>query len=117
MMARREILPAVMKFTGDVAAQAGAVKAVSPTLTTAPEEKLLTTLTTGASALSDRIDALQDAIVATNHNAAALDIATYERDVVIPAMNDVRAVADELETVVGKEYWPFPTYADLLFNV
>ena len=32
-------------------------------------------------------------------------------------MNDVRAVADELETVVGKEYWPFPTYADLLFNV
>ena len=117
MMARREILPAVMKFAGAVAAQAGAVKAVSPALTTAPEEKLLTTLTTGASALSDRIDALQDAIVATNHNAAALDIATYERDVVIPAMNDVRAVADELETVVGKEYWPFPTYADLLFNV
>ena len=117
MMARREILPAVMKFTGDVAAQAGAVKAVSPTLTTAPEEKLLTTLTTGASALSDRIDALQDAIVATNHNADALAIATYERDVVIPAMNDVRAVADELETVVGKTYWPFPTYADLLFNV
>ena len=117
MMARREILPAVMKFTGDVAAQAGAVKAVSPTLTTAPEEKLLTTLTTGASALSDRIDALQDAIVATNHNADALAIAIYERDVVIPAMNDVRAVADELETVVGKTYWPFPTYADLLFNV
>ena len=117
MMARREILPAVMKFTGDVAAQAGAVKAVSPALTTAPEEKLLTTLTTGASALSDRIDALQDAIVATNHNADALAIATYERDVVIPAMNDVRAVADELETVVGKAYWPFPTYADLLFNV
>ena len=117
MMARREILPAVMKFTGDVAAQASAVKAVSPTLTTAPEEKLLTTLTTGASALSDRIDALQDTIVATNHNADALAIATYERDVVIPAMNDVRAVADELETVVGKTYWPFPTYADLLFNV
>ena len=117
MMARREILPAVMKFAGAVAAQAGAVKAVSPALTTAPEEKLLTTLTTGASALSDRIDALQDAIVATNHNADALAIATYERDVVIPAMNDVRAVADELETVVGKEYWPFPTYADLLFNV
>ena len=117
MMARREILPAVMKFTGDVAAQASAVKAVSPALTTVPEEKLLTTLTTGASALSDRIDALQDTIVATNHNADALTIATYERDVVIPAMNDVRAVADELETVVGKAYWPFPTYADLLFNV
>ena len=117
MMARREILPAVMKFTGDVAAQASAVKAVSPALTTVPEEKLLTTLTTGASALSDRIDALQDTIVATNHNADALAIATYERDVVIPAMNDVRAVADELETVVGKTYWPFPTYADLLFNV
>jgi glutamine synthetase len=37
--------------------------------------------------------------------------------VIIPAMNGVRVVADELETQVGREYWPFPTYADLLFNV
>jgi len=31
-------------------------------------------------------------------------------------MNAVRAAADELETIVGKDYWPFPTYAELLFD-
>ena len=43
--------------------------------------------------------------------------ANYDRDVVIPAMADVRKPADELELLVGREYWPFPTYGDLLFSV
>ena len=116
MMAKREILPAVMKFTGDVARQAKAIKDVSPVLTAAPEEKLLTQLTNECSRLSDSIDALQAAILNANRNADALTAATYQQDVVIPAMNAVRASADELETIVGKEYWPFPTYAELLFN-
>ena len=116
MMARREILPAVMKFTGDVARQAKAIKDVSPVLTTLPEEKLLTKLTTECGRLSDSIDALQEAILGANRNADALAAATYQQDVVIPAMNAVRAAADELETIVGREYWPFPTYAELLFN-
>jgi len=116
MMAKREILPAVMKFTGDVARQAKAIKDVSPVLTTLPEEKLLTQLTAECSRLSDSIDALQSAITNANRNADALTAATYQQDVVIPAMNAVRTSADELETIVGKEYWPFPTYAELLFN-
>ena len=43
--------------------------------------------------------------------------ARYEHDVIIPAMNLVRSIADELELLVGRKDWPFPTYADLLFNV
>jgi len=116
MMAKREILPAVMKFTGDVARQAKAIKDVSPVLTTLPEEKLLTQLTTECGKLSDSIDVLQEAILGANRNADALAAATYQQDVVIPAMNAVRAAADELETIVGKDYWPFPTYAELLFD-
>ncbi len=116
MMAKREILPAVMKFTGDVARQAKAIKDVSPVLTAAPEEKLLTQLTTECARLSDSIDDLQTAIASANRNADALTAATYQQDVVIPAMNKLRASADELETMVGKDYWPFPTYAELLFN-
>ena len=38
-------------------------------------------------------------------------------DEVFVAMQSLRAVADELETIVGEEYWPFPTYDELLFNV
>jgi glutamine synthetase len=35
----------------------------------------------------------------------------------MPAMTELRAVADELETIVSKDFWPFPTYGDLLFNI
>ena len=39
------------------------------------------------------------------------------RDKVVPAMNALRKVADEMETLTAKKYWPFPTYDDLLFSV
>lgn len=115
-MAKREILPAAMRFTGDVARQAKAIKDVSPTLTAASEEKLLLHLTEECARLSDAIDALQQAILGANRNADALTAASYQRNAVIPAMNNLRTAADTLETMVGKDYWPFPTYAELLFN-
>ena len=43
--------------------------------------------------------------------------ADYYRDNVFPAMQEMRAVADELETITAKDYWPFPTYTDLLYSV
>ncbi len=116
-MAKREILPAVLRYTAEVARQAKAVKEVSPALTTSAEEKLLQKLTVDGAQLSDRIDELQAAIVNENHAADALTQAKYQHDVVIPAMNAVRLTADELETMVDKTCWPFPTYAELLFNV
>ena len=45
------------------------------------------------------------------------DSGKFYTDSVIPAMNEVRRVADKLETIVGTDYWPFPTYADLLFRI
>ena len=41
----------------------------------------------------------------------------FYKDYIIPSMDDVRAPADELETITAKKYWPFPTYGDLLFGV
>ncbi len=116
-MAQRQILPAVMRFTADVARQAKAIKDVSPALPTTAEEKLLQKLTCGCCELSEAIDGLHSAIINESHSADALTQASYQRDVIIPAMNAVRAVADDMETMVDKTYWPFPTYADLLFNV
>ncbi len=116
-MARQEILPAVMRFTADVAREAKAIKDVSPTLTTSPQEKLLEKLCVDCALLSDRIDQLQDAIIHENRADSALKQARYQHDVILPAMTQVREVADELETITDKTYWPFPTYADLLFRV
>ena len=117
MMAKQEILPAVMRFIGEVASSAKAVKDYAPVLSTMPQEKLLSRLSDATGRLSDGIDALQEAVDHTNHNNEAYEAAAYEHDVILPAMNAVRAAADELELMVEKRCWPFPTYADLLFDI
>ena len=114
-MAQREILPAVMQYTGDMAKRAADIKALA--LPTRAEDSLLPKLCADTDALYARIEALKTAITSADHDADALTAARYEHDVVIPAMNEVRAVADELETLVDERDWPFPIYADLLFRV
>ena len=46
-----------------------------------------------------------------------LETAKYYQDVVLVAMNELREIADKLETMVAKDFWPMPTYTDLLYNV
>ena len=114
LIAEREILPAAIKAMGALAKTVNEVKATG--VASAAPAKVL-------AALSSRIDKLSETIVAlhkaveSREEGDALANAIYEHDVIIPAMNAVREVADDLETIIGKEYWPMPTYADLLFNV
>ena len=115
MMAQREILPAVMRYTGDMAKRAADVRALS--LPTKAEDALLPKLCADTDELYESVEALKAAIAGADHDADALSAAVYEHDVVIPAMNRMRAVADELETMVDESAWPFPTYGDLLFRV
>ncbi|MBR1685114.1 MAG: glutamine synthetase III [Clostridia bacterium] len=116
-MAKREILPAVMRFTGEVASTAAAVKQYSPALNTIPEEKLLTALTEHTCALSEAITTLENALLNRLKGEDLLTQAKYLQSVVLPDMAELRRIADELETMVDKHLWPFPTYADLLFTV
>jgi glutamine synthetase len=72
-------------------------------------------------ALAKDLLAETDALDVVTEKAAAIEDAqeqanSYCADV-IGAMNTLRATADELETIVGKEYWPYPIYEDLLFYV
>ena len=107
----------VLRYAGELAESAGAVKRYSPALTTIAQEKLLCALSVKAGLLSERIDALQEAIVQGNQGPDAYSLAVYRRDVLLPAMHAVREVADELETMVDEERWPFPTYSALLFQI
>ncbi len=114
-MAKTEILPAVMKFTKDVCDMAASKKALG--IEPAVETELANKANTLTISLSEKIDALNAAIVKAQ---AITDYAEQARaycDEVFVAMQSLRAVADELETIVGEEYWPFPTYDELLFNV
>ena len=117
MMAQREILPAVTAYTGKVAASAAQVRSILPDAPLTAQEKLVRSLCEYTAQLSDVIDVLKHAIEGSGKGETALASAQYEHDVIIPAMNSVRAVADELETLVGRNDWPFPTYTDLLFGV
>ena len=114
-MAKTEILPAVMKFAKDVCDMAASKKAVGvePTVEVAMANKV-NTLTVS---LNEKIDALNAAIVKAQGISDYAEQARVYCDEVFVAMQSLRAVADELETIVGEQYWPFPTYDELLFNV
>ena len=103
-----------MKFAGDTAKTVNAMKAAG--VEPVAESKVLSSVAECNAKLYNTIDGLRTAVKSTCHGDA-LDCAMYEHNVIIPAMAAVREQADELETLVGKEYWPFPTYDDLLFNV
>ncbi len=116
-MAKREILPAAMRYSGKLARDAAAIKSYAPALSARPEEKLLEEIAEEAALFSDRIDQLRQAVTAIPAAADVLTRACYMRDSVLPAMAALRRSADALETEVAREDWPFPTYADLLFQI
>ena len=82
------------------------------------ETELCKKLSSLADSLSEKIAALSETICGAKAYADdAPAEAVYYRDHVVPAMNELRAVADEMEILVAKKYWPFPTYGDILFSV
>ncbi|MDE6728149.1 MAG: glutamine synthetase type III, partial [Oscillospiraceae bacterium] len=68
-------------------------------------------------ALNEKAYALSDSIVKAQAITDAEEQARCYHDEVFSEMQSLRAVADELETIVGEKYWPYPTYDELLFNV
>ncbi len=111
-MARREILPACLSFERTVADGALAKKQLG--LAGGAETRLLTQVSALNDALERAVSTLEEAVEAAP-KADAETLAHYYHDEVIPCMDAVRKPADALERMVGKEYWPFPTYADILF--
>lgn len=110
---RRMILPAALRYQGEIAQSIAAVKSAGAT-PSKTEVALLDELTATINELQSRCDDLSKAI---DHHAegSSLDHAKYSRDVVIPAMNAVRVAGDKLETMVADDLWPLPTYQDMLF--
>jgi glutamine synthetase len=112
MMARTMILPAALKYQADVAAAVNATKAAG--VDNGPQVDLLRSLT---STINDFQAATAQLDKALGHHADgdAYAHARSMRDSVLPAMNAVRTLGDKLESVVSDEYWPLPTYREMLF--
>ena len=113
-MVREEITPACIAFENELAGTVNAKKAAG--VTGGMEAGLLGKVSELTEELYTKSAALDEAIAAvpTDDNEKA---AHYYHDVVISAMDEVRAPADKLEGLVGKKFWPFPTYSDILFYV
>ena len=112
-MANKQILPAVNAYAADVASNLAIKQDMG--VACKAETKLLKKLSDGADAIRDDIDALveaHDAMIATADVQARGDAC---RDSVLPAMEQLRKDADAMETICSKEYWPLPSYNDILF--
>lgn len=116
-ISRHLILPAAIAYAKDVASTINVKKSVAPELEAEAEKALLSSLTVQTNALYKATDRLEAVLRDCDTGADMLARARYTRDQVITAMNDVRAAGDVLEGIVGKNYWPMPTYQDLLMSV
>ena len=115
-IASKEIIPAVVEYLNELCESASLKKSINPAFSSECEEGLIADVSAKESEMYKAVGALKAALKNVPSDDAQTS-ANYYRDVVIPAMADVRKPADELELLVGREYWPFPTYGDLLFSV
>ena len=115
-MVKRNIFPAVIRFSGDVAKAVGCKKAALPDLDCSDEEALVRRLS-GLSAEMMRQTAALEAALAGVQFADAYEAAHYYKYTVFAIMDALRAAVDSLEVITSAEYWPYPSYTDLLFSV
>ena len=116
-MARKEILPAVEGYTKSLAETLAAKKAAVAGLPCKYETATITKLSELSDEIADATADLDSEIAKFQAIEDVTEAANDIRDVILGKMDALRAVCDEAETITAKEFWPFPTYSDLLFSV
>jgi glutamine synthetase len=120
-MAKVDILPAASAYSETLAETALKKRKLAGkadiVISTAYEESAVAKISAISASLYSNIDALETALIEARGIEDAEVAAKYIGDTVVEKMNDLRVDADTLETIVAKDYWPYPTYSDLLFGV
>ena len=116
-MVRKEILPAVEVYLGDLSGTVAAKTAAVPGLACKYEKDLISKLSKLADEISDAAFSLDTTLIRLKAIPDVTDAAYVIRDVVLQKMAELRVVCDEAESITADKYWPFPTYGDLLFGV
>ncbi len=115
-MVKRNIFPAVCRFSGATASGVAAKKAVLADLDCGDEENLLRKLSGLSAEMMRQTAALEEALAAPK-GKDAYEAALYYRYTVFDIMCRLRSAVDELETITAQEDWPYPSYTELLFSV
>ena len=116
-MARKQILPAVEAYVKEVSKTAVAMKQFAPDASCGYEKKTVTKLSLLMEQILDKTETLENEIMKVKFISDVKQESYAIRDSILPKMGELRAVADEAETLTADKYWPFPTYGELLFGV
>ena len=114
-MVRKDVLPACLSFMKDLS-ETISTKSSIGIGSCAFEKDLLEKVSALSDNLYASVDDLDKLTASSSDCEDTASLAKYFKDVIIPTMDTVREYADELELLVGKKYWPFPTYSDLLYK-
>ncbi len=116
-MIKKDILPAACSYMKDISKEAINKKQLCADISCELEETLLKKLSDLTATLYKKMETLSESVADDKEFADVLEEAKYYRNTVFAQMEDTRATADEIESLVGAKYWPYPTYGDLLFSV
>ena len=116
-MARRQLIPAALEFMSAVAETAAKKRAVSDKVSIKTEEQILTSVSKDTDDMNAACDKLDELMAKVDSIEGTYDLAAYYAGTIVPAMEELRAAADHCEIIVGKDYWPLPSYAEMLFYV
>ncbi len=115
-MVNRQVIPACLRYAGEVASALEKKRAVLPALKCTAESKLIEEITELVDNLDAAVTKLEGIIEESTHYTGS-HLAHYTCDNIVPAMAEVRKYADELELIVDQKAWPYPTYGEMLFYV
>lgn len=116
-MVKKDIVPSVASYIRDLSKTANSAKALCESIDCEFETALVTKLSTLASCMYKKVNILDETLLTAKDFEDSLELANFYSKTVFTAMQELRGVADEIETLVGEKYWPYPTYGELLFNV
>ena len=116
-MAMQNILPAACAYAKELSETARAKKTFLADADCSYEEELVGRISGLTAALYGKVKSLKEVLGQTGGIEDVAQLAKHYSGKVIPAMNELRSAADELEKITAKEYWPYPGYGDLLFSM
>ena len=116
-MTKKQILPAVSEYASNLAEAVGKKLALGTDIACSYEKGTVKKLSILCDKIAEATEALEGALLKTKSVEEIGEESVLVRDLLLPAMSELRIVCDEAETATAEKYWPFPTYGDLLFGV
>ena len=116
-LTKKDILPAIVAYTSELSAAALDKRALSEDIDISVELDTVRRLSSLAACIKSDAENLEHALAEVRVYPTAAEQASFCRTVVFVAMQQLRASADEAETLVSAKHWPFPTYGELLYSI